>query len=78
MLIGKDMICPIITYDKENKYVSKCIELFIKMISIYSFDLNKYMLIKLANSKIFSFLKKKEWRKIWWILYKFFANIKTK
>ena len=60
MLIGKDMICPIITYDQEDKYISKCIELFIKMISIYSFDLNKYMLIKLANSKIFSFLKKKE------------------
>ena len=59
MMIGKDMICPIITYDKENKYVVKCIELFIKMISIYSFDLNKYMLIKLANSIIFFFLKKK-------------------
>ena len=54
------MICPIITYDKENKYVSKCIELFIKMISIYSFDLNKYMLIKLVNYIIFFFLKENE------------------
>ena len=59
MIIGKDMICPIITYDKQNKYATKCIELFIKMISIYSFDLNKYMLIKLADSIIFFFLKKK-------------------
>ena len=58
MTIGKDMICPIITYDKQNKYLVKCIELFIKMISLYSFDLNKYMLIKLANSIIFFFLKK--------------------
>ena len=59
MIIGKDMICPIITYDKQNKYATKCIELFVKMISIYSFDLNKYMLIKLADSIIFFFLKKK-------------------
>ena len=58
MIIGKDMICPIITYDKQNKYATKCIELFVKMISIYSFDLNKYMLIKLADSIIFFFLKK--------------------
>ena len=58
MIIGKDMICPIITYDKQNRYLVKCIELFIKMISLYSFDLNKYMLIKLANSIIFFFLKK--------------------
>ena len=53
------MICPIITYDKQNKYLTKCVELFIKMISLYSFDLNKYNLIKLANSIIFFFLKKK-------------------
>ena len=59
MTIGKDMICPLITYDKQNKYLTKCIELFIKMISLYSFDLNKYMLVKLANSIIFFFLKKK-------------------
>ena len=59
MVIGKDLICPIITYDKQNKFVIKCMELFIKMISLYSFDLNKYMLIKLANSIIFFFLKKK-------------------
>ena len=58
MLIGKDMLCPIITYDKENKYIIKAIELFIKMISLYSFDLNKFMLLKLANSIIFFFLKK--------------------
>ena len=59
MTIGKDMICPIITYDKQNKYIIKCIELFIKMISLYSFDLNKYMLLKLANTIIFFYLKKK-------------------
>jgi hypothetical protein len=59
MIIGKDMLCPIITYDKQNKYLTKSIELFLKMISLYSFDLNKYMLIKLANSIIFFFLKKK-------------------
>ena len=58
-IIGKDMLCPIITYDKQNKYLTKCVELFIKMISLYSFDLNKYNLIKLANSIIFFFLKKK-------------------
>ena len=58
MLIGKDLLCPIITYDKENKYIIKAIELFIKMISLYSFDLNKFMLLKLANSIIFFFLKK--------------------
>ena len=58
MTIGKDMICPIITYDRQNKYSTKCIELFIKMISLYSFELNKYMLVKLANSIIFFFLKK--------------------
>ena len=59
MVIGKDLICPIITYDKQNKYIIKCIELFIKMISLYSFDLNKYKLLKLANTIIFFFLKKK-------------------
>ena len=59
MIIGKDLICPIITYDKQNKYIIKCIELFIKMISLYSFDLNKYKLLKLANTIIFFFLKKK-------------------
>ena len=56
--IGKDMICPIITYDKQNIYIEKCIELFIKMISLYTFDLNKYILLKLSNSIIFFFLKK--------------------
>ena len=59
MIIGKDLLCPIITYDKQNKYLTKSIELFLKMISLYSFDLNKYMLIKLANSIVFFFLKKK-------------------
>ena len=59
MTIGKDMICPIITYDKQNKYIRKSIELFIKMISLYSFDLNKYMILKYANSIIFFFLNKK-------------------
>ena len=58
MTIGKDMICPIITYDRQNKYSTKCIKLFIKMILLYSFELNKYMLVKLANSIIFFFLKK--------------------
>lgn len=56
--IGKDMICPIITYDNQNLYIEKSIELFIKMISLYSFDLNKYILLKLSNSIIFFFLKK--------------------
>ena len=59
MTIGKDMICPIITYDKQNKYLQRSIELFIKMISLYSFDLNKYMLLKYANSIIFFILNKK-------------------
>ena len=59
MTIGKDMICPIITYDKQNKYIKKSIELFIKMISLYSFDLNKYMILKYANSIIFFILNKK-------------------
>ena len=59
MTIGKDMICPIITYDKQNLYTKKSIELFLKMISLYSFDLNKYMLLKLANSIIFFILNKK-------------------
>ena len=59
MTIGKDMICPIITYDKKNKYIQKSFELFIKMISLYSFDLNKYMLLKFANSIIFFIFNKK-------------------
>ena len=59
MSIGKDMLCPIITFDRQNKYLVKCIELFIKMISLYSFDMEKYLLIKFANSIIFFFLKKK-------------------
>ena len=59
MTIGKDMICPIITYDKQNKYLQRSIELFIKMISLYSFELNKYMVLKFANSIIFFILNKK-------------------
>ena len=59
MTIGKDMICPIINYDRQNKYLKKSIELFIKMISLYSFDLNKYMILKYANSIIFFILNKK-------------------
>ena len=59
MTIGKDMICPIIAYDKKNKYIQKSFELFIKMISLYSFDLNKYMLLKFANSILFFIINKK-------------------
>ena len=60
MTIGKDMICPIITYDKQNIYIQKSLELFIKMISLYTFDLKKNMILKYANSIIFFILKKKK------------------
>ena len=59
MTVGKDMICPIITYDTQNIYIQKSIELFIKMISLYSFNLNKCMILKLSNSVIFFILNKK-------------------
>ena len=76
MTIGKDMICPIITYDKQNKYLQRSIELFNKMISLYSFDLNKYMLLKYANSIIFFILNKKYDDKYKEEYYKSFSILK--
>lgn len=55
---SKDILCSIIEYDVENKFLEKTINLIIKLISLFIFRKTNFHFLKNANSLLFFALKK--------------------